>query len=216
VPAFAARSAALTPLHTPRCALQVQTDDAKMSKWKLSTVQFGQTLEFAWLARDLTPVPNQKARPPQAAALLLRCCCHSACVPHALRVAHVVCSADPLGVAGRAAEPRLRHLLPAAKRQLRAAAVHQLRAAAAAAARGRGRAARGGADPDGWCVFVAAKHVACPVLPLTHERVMCNASGRRHAALRGARAAARGCCEAGSMSRTHKLAGLRTMYPLFL
>ncbi len=35
-----------------------------MSKWALSTVQFGQKLEFAWLARDLTPITNQKARPP--------------------------------------------------------------------------------------------------------------------------------------------------------
>ena len=31
-----------------------------MSKWCLSTEQFGQRLEFSWLARDLTPVPNQK------------------------------------------------------------------------------------------------------------------------------------------------------------
>jgi len=31
-----------------------------MSKWTLSTEQFGQKLEFSWLARDLTPVPLQK------------------------------------------------------------------------------------------------------------------------------------------------------------
>ena len=43
--------------------LQVQADDPRMSRWALSTVQFGQTLEFAWLARDLTPITNQKARP---------------------------------------------------------------------------------------------------------------------------------------------------------
>ena len=41
---------------------QVQADDPRMSRWALSTVQFGQTLEFAWLARDLTPITNQKAR----------------------------------------------------------------------------------------------------------------------------------------------------------
>jgi hypothetical protein len=50
----------------PRCrparGAQVQPEDARMSKWSLSTVQFGQTLELAWLARDLTPVQNQKAR----------------------------------------------------------------------------------------------------------------------------------------------------------
>jgi hypothetical protein len=45
----------------PARGAQVQPDDARMSKWALSTVQFGQTLEFAWLARDLTPVQNQKA-----------------------------------------------------------------------------------------------------------------------------------------------------------
>ena len=42
--------------------MQVQADDPRMSRWALSTVQFGQTLEFAWLARDLTPITNQKAR----------------------------------------------------------------------------------------------------------------------------------------------------------
>jgi hypothetical protein len=41
----------------------VQADDPRMSRWALSTVQFGQTLEFAWIARDLTPITNQKARP---------------------------------------------------------------------------------------------------------------------------------------------------------
>lgn len=40
--------------------LQVQKDDPRMSKWCLSTQQFGQRLEFSWLARDLTPVKNQK------------------------------------------------------------------------------------------------------------------------------------------------------------
>ena len=39
---------------------QVQKDDPRMSKWCLSTTQFGQRLEFSWLARDLTPVPDQK------------------------------------------------------------------------------------------------------------------------------------------------------------
>jgi uncharacterized membrane protein len=39
---------------------QVQKDDPRMSKWCLSTTQFGQRLEFSWLARDLTPVKDQK------------------------------------------------------------------------------------------------------------------------------------------------------------
>ena len=33
-----------------------------MSKWTLSTYQFGQQLEFSWMARDLTPVQLKKAR----------------------------------------------------------------------------------------------------------------------------------------------------------
>lgn len=41
---------------------QVQKDDPKMSKWTLSTYQFGQQLEFSWMARDLTPVQLKKAR----------------------------------------------------------------------------------------------------------------------------------------------------------
>jgi uncharacterized membrane protein len=41
-------------------SVTVQPEDARMSKWLLSTTQFGLQLEFSWLARDLTPVPLQK------------------------------------------------------------------------------------------------------------------------------------------------------------
>lgn len=35
-----------------------------MSKWTLSTYQFGQNLQFSWMARDLTPIVNKKVRTP--------------------------------------------------------------------------------------------------------------------------------------------------------
>ena len=89
-----------------------------MSRWRLSTVQFGQTLEFAWLARDLTPIEKQKAR----RHFVLRSIPRRSSPAHA-PPSFVVCpaAADPLGVTGRAAEPRRSDVLPAAGR-LRAAA----------------------------------------------------------------------------------------------
>lgn len=44
------------PLTTP----QVQPDDDRMSRWLLSTEQFGRQWEFSWLAQNLTPVRHQK------------------------------------------------------------------------------------------------------------------------------------------------------------
>ena len=39
---------------------QVQPEDAALSKWVLSTHQFGREWRISWLARNLTPVRNQK------------------------------------------------------------------------------------------------------------------------------------------------------------
>jgi len=41
-------------------AVTIETDDPKLSRWVLSTDQFGRTWEFSWLARNLTPVRHQK------------------------------------------------------------------------------------------------------------------------------------------------------------
>lgn len=41
-------------------AVTIQPDDPKLSRWVLSTEQFGRTWEFSWLARNLTPVRHQK------------------------------------------------------------------------------------------------------------------------------------------------------------
>ena len=41
-------------------AVTIQEDDPKLSRWVLSTDQFGRTWEFSWLARNLTPVKGQK------------------------------------------------------------------------------------------------------------------------------------------------------------
>jgi uncharacterized membrane protein len=41
-------------------SVTVQPDDPKMSRWLLSTQQFGRDWEFSWLAQNLTPMQNQK------------------------------------------------------------------------------------------------------------------------------------------------------------
>lgn len=41
-------------------SVTVQPDDPKMSRWLLSTNQFGRDWEFSWLAQNLTPIRNQK------------------------------------------------------------------------------------------------------------------------------------------------------------
>ena len=41
-------------------AVTIQEDDPKLSRWVLSTDQFGRTWEFSWLARNLTPVRHAK------------------------------------------------------------------------------------------------------------------------------------------------------------
>lgn len=38
----------------------IQADDPKLSRWVLSTEQFGRTWEFSWLARNLAPVRHSK------------------------------------------------------------------------------------------------------------------------------------------------------------
>ena len=43
-------------------SVTVQPDDPKLSKWLLSTHQFGRDWEFSWLAQNLTPMQNQKVR----------------------------------------------------------------------------------------------------------------------------------------------------------
>eukprot|EP00195_Chlamydomonas_chlamydogama_P011211 CAMPEP_0202894280 /NCGR_PEP_ID=MMETSP1392-20130828/3715_1 /ASSEMBLY_ACC=CAM_ASM_000868 /TAXON_ID=225041 /ORGANISM="Chlamydomonas chlamydogama, Strain SAG 11-48b" /LENGTH=181 /DNA_ID=CAMNT_0049578927 /DNA_START=292 /DNA_END=837 /DNA_ORIENTATION=- len=41
-------------------SVKVQPNDTRMSKWTLSTTQFGRDWEFSWLARNLQPIKNQK------------------------------------------------------------------------------------------------------------------------------------------------------------
>jgi uncharacterized membrane protein len=41
-------------------SVTVQPDDPKLSRWLLSTRQFGRDWEFFWLAQNLTPIKNQK------------------------------------------------------------------------------------------------------------------------------------------------------------
>ena len=41
-------------------SVTVQPDDPKLSKWLLSTQQFGRDWEFSWLAQNLTPMQHQK------------------------------------------------------------------------------------------------------------------------------------------------------------
>ncbi|KAK9814228.1 hypothetical protein WJX72_002582 [[Myrmecia] bisecta] len=41
-------------------SVKVQPDDPRLSKWTLSTEQFGRSWEFSWLARNLTPIKDQK------------------------------------------------------------------------------------------------------------------------------------------------------------
>jgi uncharacterized membrane protein len=43
-------------------SVTVQPDDPKLSKWLLSTRQFGRNWEFSWLAQNLTPMQHQKVR----------------------------------------------------------------------------------------------------------------------------------------------------------
>ena len=40
--------------------MTVQQDDPRLSRWTLSTHQFGRDWEFSWLARNLAPVKGQK------------------------------------------------------------------------------------------------------------------------------------------------------------
>lgn len=53
-------------LSTSRCLYylitytQVQEEDPRLSRWTLSTFQFGRQWEFSWLALNLTPLRNQK------------------------------------------------------------------------------------------------------------------------------------------------------------
>ena len=58
-------------------SVTVQRDDTRMSKWTLSTYQFGQQLTFSWMARDLTPVPLKKARTAATAAVVEAAALHS-------------------------------------------------------------------------------------------------------------------------------------------
>lgn len=39
---------------------QVQKEDPRLSRWKLSTNQFNRDWEFTWLAQNLTPIRGQK------------------------------------------------------------------------------------------------------------------------------------------------------------
>ena len=41
-------------------AVTILEDDPKLSRWVLSTEQFGRTWELSWLARNLAPVRHQK------------------------------------------------------------------------------------------------------------------------------------------------------------
>lgn len=41
-------------------SVTVLADDPRLSRWTLSTNQFGREWTFSWLARNLTPVKNQK------------------------------------------------------------------------------------------------------------------------------------------------------------
>lgn len=40
--------------------VKVQEDDPQLSKWTLSTNQFGRDWEFSWFALNMTPLRNQK------------------------------------------------------------------------------------------------------------------------------------------------------------
>ena len=40
--------------------MQLVPEDPRLSKWTLSTEQFGRTWEFSWLAENLTPIKQQK------------------------------------------------------------------------------------------------------------------------------------------------------------
>ncbi|GMH42233.1 hypothetical protein BSKO_10152 [Bryopsis sp. KO-2023] len=40
--------------------VKVQEDETALSRWTLRTNQFGRDWEFSWLARNLTPIPQQK------------------------------------------------------------------------------------------------------------------------------------------------------------
>lgn len=41
-------------------SVKVLPDNPRLSRWTLSTNQFGRDWEFSWLARNLTPIKNQK------------------------------------------------------------------------------------------------------------------------------------------------------------
>lgn len=41
-------------------SVKIQESDPRMSRWTLSTNQFGRDWEFSWIARNLAPIRNQK------------------------------------------------------------------------------------------------------------------------------------------------------------
>lgn len=41
-------------------SVTVQPDDPSLSRWLLATHQFGRDWQFSWLAKNLTPMQNQK------------------------------------------------------------------------------------------------------------------------------------------------------------
>lgn len=51
-------------------SVTVQPDDPKLSRWLLSTHQFGRDWEFSWLAQNLTPMKHQKACIPAHASTI--------------------------------------------------------------------------------------------------------------------------------------------------
>lgn len=57
-------------------SVTVQPDDPKMSRWLLSTNQFGRDWEFSWIAQNLTPIKNQKV-----IGAVMHMCCSATDVP---------------------------------------------------------------------------------------------------------------------------------------
>ena len=41
-------------------SVKILQEDVRLSRWTLSTHQFGRDWEFSWLARNLAPIKNQK------------------------------------------------------------------------------------------------------------------------------------------------------------
>ena len=40
--------------------MQVLPEDKKLSRWTLSTNQFGRDWAFSWVSQNMTPIPMQK------------------------------------------------------------------------------------------------------------------------------------------------------------